>query len=472
MQVKAQYAKVLIHMKDTEELFSRGVASFIDPNNAFKAKLEAKIQGKYDKDIVIKFGIDPTRPDIHLGHAVILRKLRIFQELGCKIIFLVGDFTALIGDPTGKSKVRPELELKEISENIQTYKQQVNKILLTTEDKFSWIVNSDWFYSLEDIIAPPQVLNVKEKKEDVGKNITFPENSFFSKAILYQNTRIQNTILKNKGITNISLRGFFWTLRHITHARLIERDMFQDRFKRQEELYLHEMMYPVLQGIDSYAIAKIYGSCDLEIGGTDQTFNMLMGRDVLKINNEPEQAVMALDILEGLDGKDKMSKSLDNYLGIAEDPANMYGKILSIPDDLIPRYFLLATPLPKEDIEEIKKQLSSKNINPRDIKMRLARLVVEIYHGKIPAENAEKNFVETFSEKKIPENVPEISGEFATIIDAMMSAAVAESKTEARRLVEAGAVTHLESDVKIMEPTAVPEKGTYRVGKIRFFRIV
>ncbi len=450
---------------DIEELFSRGVASFIDPDNSFRKKIEAKIAGTYNKDIIIKLGMDPTRPDIHLGHAVILRKLRQFQDVGCKVVFLIGDYTTMIGDPTGKNKTRPELSQQEIERNMKTYLEQAGKILSLDAKVFSWIRNSDWFLNVTDIIPGDPNTSIR-----VGSGLGFVKaGSFLGKAKIFDDSRMQATHLKKDKTLTVSFTNVLSTLRHITHARLIERDMFQERLSNGGELYMHEMLYPVLQGIDSFALANIYGSCDLEIGGTDQTFNMLMGRDVMRMNKQDEQGVMSLDILEGLDGNEKMSKSLDNYVGITDAPNDMYGKILSIPDTLIPRYFALATYTPLSEVEEIEKSLASKN--PRDAKMRLAREIVAIYHGEGASQSAETHFVETFSEKKIPENVPEIEGDFTTIIDAMMQAECADSKSEARRLVEAGAVTHLESDVKITDPNQKPEKGTYRVGKLRFFRI-
>ncbi|MBP7805206.1 MAG: tyrosine--tRNA ligase [Candidatus Pacebacteria bacterium] len=434
-----------------DDLFSRAVASCIDPDGAFRKKVEGKINGSYTKDIVIKLGIDPTRPDIHLGHAVILHKLRAFQEAGCKVIFLIGDYTSLIGDPTGKSKTRPEVTQHEIETNLKTYLEQVGKILRTEPSVFSWMRNSDWFLNVTDIEAA--------------------DNTFLGKATAFENTRMQRGMLGKEATLTFSFLNVLSVLRHITHARLIERDMFQDRLKNGGELYMHEMLYPVLQGIDSTALATIYGSCDLEIGGTDQTFNMLMGRDVMRMNKQEEQAVMSLDILEGLDGKEKMSKSLDNYISITDEPNDMYGKVLSIPDPLIVRYLTLATMMSADEIKTIEKELSDGKSNPKDHKMRLAREVVAMYHGGEAANTAEKNFVDTFSEKKIPEDVPEISDGYATMLDALMSAGVAESKTEARRLIGDGAVTHLESDTKMKDPAEPPQKGTYKVGKLRFFKI-
>ena len=453
-----------------DELFSRGVGSFIDPDNAFRKKIEAKAAGTYSKDIIIKLGIDPTRPDIHLGHAVILRKLRAFQDIGCKVIFLIGDYTSLIGDPTGKSKTRPEISQMEIEANMRTYLDQVGKILSLEPKVFSWMRNSDWFLNVTDI-APEPGSSVTINSVDGSTHISVDANSFIGKAAIFHSSRMQVTELKKLGTLNFSFLNILSVLRHITHSRLIERDMFRDRIESGQELHMHEMLYPVLQGIDSTALATIYGSCDLEIGGTDQTFNMLMGRDVMRMNGQEEQSVMALDILEGLDGKEKMSKSLDNYVSIADVPGDIYGKIMSVPDALIPRYFTLTTYAPLSEVEIIEKTLRDGKTNPRDVKMRLAREIVALYHGEVAAELAETNFIETFSQKKIPDEVKEVLGEFPTLLEAVMAAECAASKTEARRLIEDGAVTHLESDTKITLPTAKPEGGTYRVGKMRFFRI-
>ena len=459
-------------MKNNEELFSRGVANFVDPDKAFQQKVEAKIRGEYNDDIVIKLGVDPTRPDIHLGHAVILRKLRAFQDVGCKVIFLIGDYTSQIGDPTGKRKVRPEISQQEIEANMKTYLDQVGKILKTDSAVFSWIRNSDWFTNITDIVADKGA-SVTINDQSHQHHVTVDGNSFVGKAAIFEDTRMQKKALGKSNIHTVSFSRVLATLRHITHSRLIERDMFKERIAKGEELYMHEMMYPVLQGIDSSILASIYGSCDLEIGGTDQLFNMLVGSDVMKLNRQPEQSVMAMDILEGLDGKEKMSKSLDNYVSIIDEPYNMYGKVMSIPDALIPRYFALASYTPASEVEEIKSTLTEGQTNPRDLKMRLAKEIVAIYHGEKASADAEQHFVDTFSKGKIPENVSEIYvDENVDIVDALIQSGCASSKTDARRLVNDGAVTFLDDDKKITETGSVVRKGTYRVGKHRFFKVV
>ena len=458
-------------MKEIDELFSRGIATCIDPDGLFRKKIEQKMAGTHDGEIVIKLGVDPTRPDIHLGHAVLLRKLRAFQDIGCKVIFLIGDYTSQIGDPTGKSKTRPEISQAEIEANMKTYLDQVGKILRVDDPKlFSWIRNSDWFLDVTDISAAPGATVTITGTE--GHNITVDANSFVGKAALFETTRMQKTALKRDTLLTVSFTRVLSILRHVTHARLIERDMFQDRITGGSELYMHEMLYPVMQGIDSAILAQIYGSCDLEIGGTDQTFNMLMGRDVMRMHKQPEQAVMSMDILEGLDGKEKMSKSLGNYVALTDEPADMYGKIMSIPDSVMFKYFRLATPMPEEQVKELEESLNKPETNPKNIKMKLAWMIVSMYHTPASASVAEALWTATFSKKQIPETAIEITGDYQTIVDAMMKAEVADSKSDARRLVEAGSVTHLESGNKIKEPTEKPEKGTYRVGKIRFFKVV
>lgn len=451
-----------------DELFTRGVGEFIDPDGIFRKKLETN-----PEKVVIKFGVDPTRPDIHLGHAVILRKLRQFQDLGCKVVFLAGDYTAQIGDPTGKSKVRPEIEQVEIESNMKTFTDQVGKILHTDDKKvFSWIRNSDWFTAITDLMLPDGEKvswNLKQGEQTLALNIE--ANSFVGKALIFEQTRMQVHDLKiKKNIAIITLRSFLWSLKHITHSKLIGRDMFQERIKNGEELYLHEMMYPVLQGIDSYAISHIYGSCNLEVGGTDQTFNMLMGRDIMKLNKQEPQAVLAFKLLEGTDGKEKMSKSLDNYISITDEPNDMYGKIMSIPDSSIVNYFELCTFTPVDEIENIRKKLEKNSVNPKDIKMDLAKQIVEIYHGKNKATEAEKNFTNTFQKGEIPGVVEEIEGE-GLLTQILLRAKLFDSNSEVRRLFEAGAITDMTENKKLTSLEEVIKGHVYKIGKHRFIKI-
>lgn len=448
-----------------EEILTRGVGDFIDPDGLFRKKLLEN-----PKKVVIKFGVDPTRPDIHLGHAVVFRKLRQFQDLGCKVIFLVGDITAQIGDPTGKSKVRPEIDQAAIEVNMRTFLDQVGKILKTDDPEvFAWTRNSDWFVGITDISTAEGV-----KLEGVIEGVeippvTFPANHFLAKAFVWQKTRMQTG-----NINNFSLINVLSILRSITHSRLIARDMFQERIEKGEELYMHEMMYPVIQGIDSSAIAMVFGSCDLEVGGTDQTFNMLMGRDVMKINSQEQQSVLSFQVLEGLDGKEKMSKSLDNYIAITDSPEDMYGKVMSIPDSAITKYFLLCTYTPVPDITEIEKTLASGKENPKFIKMRLAREITEMYHGREKSEKAESAFENTFSKGGVPEDIATTTVSKGALLQTILKEqGLVESNSEYRRLVEAGAVSVVDTkEVITSSDSVVQESCAYRIGKNRFIKII
>jgi tyrosyl-tRNA synthetase len=485
--------------EEINDIFTRGVGEFIDPEGIFRKKLKTN-----PEKIVIKFGVDPTRPDIHLGHAVVLRKLRQFQDLGCKVVFLVGDFTAMIGDPTGKSKIRPELSQKEIGLNMVTYVQQIPKILklepLSEEDKkkereiirdansfivdspwFSWMRNSDWFFNVTDITpqgASAEAQEIKNEKGEIikdkdGKSITLNLNSFPLKAAVFENTRMQKLIKKGE-IKTVSLVNFLANLRLISHSQLIERDMFQERIRKGEPLLMHEMLYPVAQGIDSSLIDDIYGSCDLEVGGTDQTFNMLMGRKIMEIGQKKPQSVLSFKLLEGTDGKEKMSKSLDNYIGITDEPNDMYGKVMSIPDSSIGNYFELCTFTPMKEVEKISKGVLDGSIHPKEIKMTLARQIVSIYYGEKKAKEAEENFVKTFQKKEIPAEMEEIvgpKGEFLS--EVLVKNKIVASKGEWRRLILGQAVHDLEKKQNITDPNIkIIENLTLKIGKKRFLKIL
>jgi len=473
MKDKNTQVEIEKKLEEMESVLSRGVERFIDPDGAFKQKLTAKIKGDYKKDIVVKFGVDPTRPDIHLGTAVGLRKLRKFQELGCKVIFLVGDFTAQIGDPTGKDKVRHDLNQNEVEENMKTYLDQMGKILLLESNTFSWIRNSDWFLSPEDLMAPADVkVNLTAIVEGKKGTAEIPANSFLGKALYFENSRMQKTHIGKSEVHTVTLRGFLWTLKHLTHSQLIERDMFKKRLAAGDELFMHEMMYPVLQGVDSYVLARIYGSCDLEIGGTDQIFNMLVGRTVMKANGLEEQAVLAFGLLEGTDGVEKMSKSLDNYIGIQDSPRDMYGKVMSIKDHSIPNYFKLAALSPLDEIKKIEQSLKAGK-NPRDIKMRLAREIVSLYHGEQEALKAEADFVSVFQKGNIPSELEILEGKKGELLsEILVRGKVVASKTEFRRLIESGSVKKIPSEEKVDDPFFVVRGSEkFKIGKRRFVEI-
>ena len=468
MKKKTEQKDIEAHIS---EVLTRGVGTLVDPGGSFKKKLVAKAKGEYKKDIIIKFGVDPTRPDIHLGHAVVLRKLRQMQDLGCKVVFLLGDYTAKIGDPTGKSKVRPEVETNEIEANMKTYLDQVGKILSLDKEKFSWIRNSDWYYVSEDLVFPDD-----EKVIIPGTNIEMLANSYTGKAIKFQSTRMQRTHLNKEGVHAITMLSVLRTLKHITHAQLIERDMFQERLRVGQSLFMHEMLYPVFQGIDSQMLSKIYDSCDLEVGGTDQTFNMLMGRKVMEVHAQEDsqepQGVLSFELLVGLDGKEKMSKSLDNYVGITDVPVEMFGKIMSIPDSAIASYFELCTFTPVSQIEDITKRLTSGKVNPRDSKMDLAQQIVEIYHGRAKADEARITFVDTFQNKKLPDDMPEAKVEKGVLlVDVLIGEDVIDSKSEFRRLMGEGAIRK-DGEEKLTDPAIKVENDlVLKVGKHRFIKI-
>ncbi len=466
--------------KRIDDVLSRGVGEFIDPDNVFRKKLIAKANGDFDGEIIIKYGVDPTRPDIHLGHAVCFRKLRQLQELGCKIIFLVGDFTATIGDPTGKSKTRPEIEQEEIEKNMQSYLVQIDKII-NVQENFSWIRNSDWYTPIGNIDVildnPNDLFSITRVNPLTHENemIRVSPKDILAKADAWTKTRMQVTHLHLDKIQDVTFANLLWSLKHITHSQLIERDMFQDRLKSGSPLFMHEMLYPVFQGLDSYLLDLIYGGCDLEVGGTDQTFNMLIGRNVMEHNNREPQSVLSFRLLEGLDGKEKMSKSLGNYIAITDTPNEMLGKIMSLPDTSIVNYFKLCTDVSLAEVEVIEAKLGTE-MNPRDAKLRLAKEIVTIYHGPEEAEKAETYFVQAFSKKEIPDDIREvILSQPIKLQDFLAEYGLATSKSEARRKIEQGGVS-IDGE-KLEQPDALIEAVLHqgkvmKVGKKDFVKIV
>lgn len=364
---------------------------------------EAIIQEHLEKDLLrgdrlrVKLGMDPSAPDLHLGHTVVLRKLREFQDLGHTVIFIIGDYTGRIGDPTGRSKTRPQLEPATIEKNAKTYFEQVGKLLDIKKCEIHY--NSEWF-----------------AKMTFGDVIKLAAN--------------------------------------FTVARLIERDDFSKRLKSGEELGLHELLYPVMQAYDSVAI-----QASVEIGGTDQRFNMLAGRDFGRKMGMPEQDVITCPLLIGLDGAVKMSKSLGNYVGITEPPASVYGKLMSISDALIMQYLRLLTDLPSREIDEIEKGLQA-GVNPRDVKARLAREIVTMYHGKKDAQEAEKEFEKVFKKREAPVEVKSVKlkAKSLPIIDLLIATKLASSASEARRLVA-------QKGVKIDGKTVDDAKAVIKIKK-------
>jgi tyrosyl-tRNA synthetase len=406
VSAKIEMMKVNTDTKKIEELLERGVAEVI-----VKKDLEKKLLA--GKKLRIKFGVDPSKPDIHLGHTVPFKKLQEFQKMGHQIVFIIGDFTGRIGDPSGRSKTRPQLSVEEVKKNAQTYIEQVKKVL--DIGKIEIRRNSEWY----DKMAPDDFMKL------------------FSK---------------------------------ITLARILERDDFEKRLKNKIDIYPHEIIYPILQGYDSIII-----KADVEIGGNDQTFNMLVGRKLQKRFNQPQQDVLTTLLLVGLDGKKKMSKSLGNYIGIIEPAQEQYGKIMSIPDKLIIHYFELATDVSLNEISEMEKGLKTGALNPMDIKMRLAQEIVKRYHGKKAALFAKKEFEKVFKEKKIPSKIPSarISEKSLNILNLLTKIKIAPSKSEAKRLI-------LQKGVKIdnnvqkdwRERIEIKKGMLIQVGKRKFIKIV
>lgn len=360
----------------------------------------------------IKFGADPSAPDLHLGHMVILTKLRQLQDLGNTVIFIIGDFTAMIGDPTGKSATRPALTKEDVILNAKSYQEQVFKILDKTKTKV--VYNSEWL----DKLTATDMIGLAAKS---------------------------------------------------TVARMLERDDFAKRFKSNTAISIHEFLYPLLQGHDSVAL-----NADVELGGTDQTFNLLMGRQLQKDANQKEQIVITMPILEGLDGTQKMSKSLNNHIGITDTPKEMFGKTMSLPDELIIRYFTLLTNTAPETIKKMQTDMKN-GTNPRDFKIELAKTIVSRLHSQEAAEAAQNEFLEIFANKGRPDEIPQIPlpESALSIVDTIALHNILPSKKEARRMVEQGAVSI--DDKKITSPTdplTFTKGQVLKVGKRKFYQFV
>lgn len=394
------------------DVIRRGVSEIIPEDDLVK-KIEKSIKTK--KPLRVKLGCDPSRPDLHLGHSVVLRKLRQFQDLGHQAILIIGDFTGMIGDPSGKSKTRPPLSLEETRRNGQTYFEQATKILSSKNVRM--LYNSEWLakMSFADVI-----------------------------------------ILASK----------------YTIARMLERDDFTERYNANEPISVHEFLYPLAQAMDSVAI-----EADIELGGTDQKFNLLVGRDIQREYRQEPQVILTMPILAGTDGVEKMSKSLDNYIGISEPAREIYGKTLRIPDGLIYSYFELASDVTNEKLGEIKKQLNATDLNPRDLKRRLARALVTLYHSAEAADQAEKEFDRIFVDKSLPDEVEEFRLSEANgsmkLVDLLAKANLADSKSDARRLIDQGGVSiDGERITDINAPLPKKKEYVLKVGKRRFLKVL
>lgn len=415
-------------MSDSDlELIKRGAAEVISES-------DLKDRMNTGRPLVIKAGFDPTAPDLHLGHTVLLRKLRHFQDMGHKVIFLIGDATALIGDPSGQSKTRKVLTWEEVRENAATYQQQVKHLLLMGRKSFEVRYNSEWVFG-----ASPQ--------------------------------------MRSTGLEVFDFRKFVELASRTTVARILERDDFSKRLSSGKPVSFLELFYPLLQAYDSVKIAEQHGSCDVEIGGTDQTFNLLMGRELLKAYGHQSQIVLTLPLLEGTDGEAKMSKSLNNHIGIQDPPQEMFGKVMSIPDSLIIKYFTLLTDVDVRWIEKTAKQIAEKAVNPRDIKLELAKVLVSMYHSSEAADEAYSEFLRVFSQKELPADMPEYTvtpddeGK-VNLIELLCDAGLASSKGEARRLIRQGAVKLNGSKMSDTTVAVDDAEGTLQVGPRKFLKLI
>lgn len=382
------------------------------PEDELVKKIEKSI--KINKPLRIKFGADPSRPDLHIGHAVVLHKLRQFQDLGHIAILIIGDFTAMIGDPTGKSKTRPQLTLEDTKINGQTYLDQANLIL--SKERFEVVHNSTWL-----------------------NKMNFAD------------------------VINLSA--------HYTIAQLLERDDFTKRYKDGTPISVHELLYPLAQAYDSAEI-----NADVELGGTEQKFNLIVGRDIQRAYGKEPQCIITMPILEGTDGKEKMSKSLDNYIALTDTPKDIFGKVMSIPDDLILKYFQYGGLANAEELSNMQEQLETDGFNPRNAKVETAIRIADLYHPKGSGQAAFEEFQRVFKKKELPDVIEELTlnydGDEAGILEIIADAKMCQSKKEARRMVQQGGVS-IDGE-KINDPMIsinIKEKKLFKVGKRKFLYI-
>jgi len=397
-------------VKEQMDIIREGTVEIIPEDELIK-KFEKSV--KENKPLNIKLGCDPSRPDLHIGHSVVLNKLKQFQDLGHNAILIVGDYTGMIGDPSGKKKTRPQLSFEETRINGETYFKQAGKILDISRTRV--VYNSEW-------------------------------------------------------LSKLDLRELINLLSKFTVQRILERDDFANRLKEQTEISLHEMLYPIMQGYDSFAI-----NADVELGGTDQKFNNLVGRDVQKRFGKEQQVVITMPLIEGTDGYEKMSKSLDNAIGITDEPKNIFGKTMSIPDALIYKYFELTTRASREELSLIRKGLESGEANPRDIKRKLGFELVKLYYDEETAENTIEEFDKVFIKKEIPDDIPEvvIQEDSQKLVDLLTDNKLAESKTAARKLIEQGAVSiNGKKDTDVNSVVKIINGMVLKVGKRKFLKVL
>lgn len=396
------------------KLLKKGAVEIIQEEDLVR-KLERS--RKENRPLRVKAGFDPTAPDIHLGHTVLLRKMKHFQELGHEVIFLIGDFTGLIGDPSGRSATRPAMTREEINKNAETYKQQVFKILDPQKTVIDF--NSRWLGALSSF----DIIRLTSK---------------------------------------------------YTVARILERDDFTKRFKAGLPISVHELLYPLMQAYDSVAL-----KADVELGGTDQKFNLLVGREIQREYGQEPQVILTMPLLEGLDGVEKMSKSLGNYVGINEPPAEIFGKLMSISDELMYRYYELLTDVPSDQVEDWKKQAREGRVNPRDLKAGLARMVVSDFWGEEAGKRAAEEFDRIFKHKDLPsemeDKVVEISGGQVQLelVDLMVKLAIVPSRGEAKRLIRQGGVYVDGQRVEDLEHKldVTRTEQILKIGKRKFYRL-
>ena len=396
-------------LNEQMDLIRVGIEEII-PEDYLESQISKSITS--GEPLRVKLGCDPSKPDLHIGHGVLLRKLRQFQDFGHTAVLIIGDFTAMIGDPTGKNKTRPQLTLEETKENAKSYIDQATIIL--SESNLEVVYNSEWLSKLNF----SDIIKVASK---------------------------------------------------YTVAQMLERDDFTKRYSSGKPISLHEFLYPLAQGYDSVVIKS-----DIELGGTDQKFNLLVGRALQKEYNQSPQSIITAPLLEGTDGVEKMSKSNDNYIALTDSSEQMYGKVLSIPDDLIIKYFEFCTNSTNQELSDYKNQLDSGTVNPRDLKRKLARDIVSIYYDEDKANNAEQQFDQLFIKKGVPDDIPEFTlSESMRLIDIMVSNNMVSSNGEGKRMVQQGAVKI--DDIKVDDAFISLEPGEgkiIKVGKRRFLKIL
>jgi len=397
-----------ITIKEQIELLKRGTIEIFT-----EAELSQKLTDaeKTSRQLRIKLGLDPTSPDIHLGHTVVLRKMRQFQDLGHKAILIIGDYTARIGDPTGQNTTRPMLSPQQIEANAKTYFDQAGKILDTSADKLEVRYNSKWFEKMTLM----ELIQLAAKK---------------------------------------------------TIAQMLQRDSFKQRLQNDIDVYTHEFLYPLMQGYDSYVVKS-----DVELGGTDQTFNNLVGRDIQRTYGQPTQVVITMPILVGLDGKEKMSKSKGNYIGVTDDPNNMFGKVMSISDDMMENYFTLLTDLPAEKIAEL---VNSNKTHPKESKVLLGKTIVSQFYGQAAAQAAAEQFDKIFARGQLPDEIEEITITADPVMASKLifNCGLVPSGSEAKRIIKQGGVEIDGRKISDTNEQIIPKNGmTIQVGKRRFARL-